>query len=1055
MPARIGPYLVEREIGRGGMGIVWLARDDRLDRLVAIKALPQAVVRDEQRLARLRSEARIVAQLNHPNIAQIHHLLDLDDATYMILEYVAGLPLHTRIAAGLNVETSLRWMAQIARGLEAAHERGVLHRDIKPENLCVSDDGTAKILDFGIAVERPLKREIRDTQPTVLADGAMGDSEHGRMAGTPGYTSPEQCRGERVDARTDIFSFGCVLYECLTGHHAFDGRSTAELIASTLRDEPDLSRLPSHLPDGVLSLVKHCLVKRSEDRLTSMRDARITLEDALGQRRETPTSQGVRQTTPTNLSHPRDRFIGRTRELDELTRRLDEARLVTLTGAGGCGKTRLASELARRMLHHYDGGVWIIELAAIVDAKHVNAAVATAMGIRDTAGKNTVDRIVESISDARVLLVLDNCEHVLEAAAAVVGMLLDRTPNTRVIVTSREPLGIRGEQAWRVPSLALPEDDDPMRSRDGSRSRITPIPTPSESSRATPHAHATVESLVTCESTALFADRARAVRPGFEITRDNAASIARICRRLDGIPLAIELAAARTAVLAPEQIESRLSDRFKLLRAGRGKTERHQTLRAAIDWSFRLLTPDEQRALRLLAVFAGGFGLEAAAMVIGGEDADEFEILDLLTSLSNKSMISTDDSSATVRYFLLESVRQYAMEELDRAGESMFALDRHLAYFEGVAAKARRELLASNQEQWLTTLDIDRDNFSFAIEHACRNHAERAQRICGDIQRFWLARGYWRLGLDACASAIAASADATSARADALNAAGTLSTSLGDLSRAARYYDASLAIRRQLDLHGDIAASLNNLGNLALRQGSLDLARERYEEALTLNRSVDNPVQQASNLCNLGLVAMDQGDFQKARTLLLEAADIDRRLGNEGAHAITLGNLALAVMRLGDVNQARGLHEQALEISRRMGDRGLQATSLEYLSNIALHHGDVPEAKAMCAQALGIRMELGDGISIAVALDETAKIAAAAADHALALRIAATADGLYKREGVARDPYSESELRRYLDKARATLAITALADTIIHGAESEQLVVIDAMTWLGGHVLAD
>jgi non-specific serine/threonine protein kinase len=824
---QLGPFKIEQELGRGGMGVVWLARDDRLDRLVAIKALPEVVAKDPQRLGRLRVEARIVAQLNHPHIAQIHHLLDHDGSTYLILEYIAGSTLGERIHAnggGLDVLPALQLMAQVAAALEAAHTRGVVHRDLKPDNIRVTDDGTAKILDFGIALGAPVNRGIDARSLTVAADIAAPANDAG-MVGTPGFMSPEQCRGEAVDSRADVFSFGCVLYECLTGHRAIPGSTAAELIAATLRDDPDFSRLPSNLPDGVSTVVRRCMGRTASSRPASMHDVRIVLEEAIGRPRPAPTPAPAGPPSPTNLPHQRDHFIGRGKELAELARILDRARLVTLTGSGGCGKTRLAAELGRRLLERFDGGVWLIELAPTADPKLVPSAIATVLGARDQVNKDATVCLSARIADSKCLLILDNCEHVLDAAGATSGALLDACRNLKIIATSREALGVRGEVAWRVPSLTVPGEHAQPRAQDrtpGSQSRPTPVAAP-------------IEHLMACESVALFVDRAREVQPAFELNDANASAIASICRRLDGIPLAIELAAARISVLAPEQIESRLRERFKLLRSGRGKAERHQTLRAAIDWSWRMLGGDQQRVLRYLGVFAGGCDLDGATAVVEGQGADEFEVLDLLTHLAAKSLLLSEESRGQRRYRLLETVRQYALEELDRAGEASQALDRHLAYFADLVARAEPDIMGPNQASLLDRLDADADNLLTAIEHGCRSHPLRAQRMCGDTWRFWMTRGHLRAGLEACTNALAAGAAPTQERAAALTACMSMNLQLGDTEACSRIGQELLATSRELAYERGIGAALNTLGTVAHHRREFAEAKRLFTEALSIN----------------------------------------------------------------------------------------------------------------------------------------------------------------------------------------------------------------------------
>ncbi|MHC4416098.1 MAG: serine/threonine-protein kinase, partial [Planctomycetota bacterium] len=368
IPEQIGPYLVQREIGRGGMGVVYQARDARLERDVAIKALAPELAQDEERLARFKREARLIAQLNHPHIAQVYHLLEHEGRMHLVLEYVPGRPMSEMIdtEGALDPEAAFTLCAQIARAMEAAHARGIVHRDLKPSNVRVTEEGTAKVLDFGIA-RGAFEKEVSPDASTLIADPDKPGARPRLLVGTPGYMAPEQARGEEVDARADIFSFGCVLYECLTSERALPGSTTADLIAATLTAEPDWSKLPDSLPERVLLLIQDCLTKTVGDRLQAIADARVALDAALGRRVTLSTRTRAVAHVPHNLPQPTTSFVGRAKQLEELSGLLSQARLLTLSGPGGCGKTRLSLELGRRVLDSFPDGVYLAELAPTVN----------------------------------------------------------------------------------------------------------------------------------------------------------------------------------------------------------------------------------------------------------------------------------------------------------------------------------------------------------------------------------------------------------------------------------------------------------------------------------------------------------------------------------------------------------------------------------------------------------------------------------------------------------------------------------------------------------------
>ncbi|MFG0283805.1 MAG: protein kinase [Phycisphaerales bacterium JB039] len=1006
VPAHIGPFQIEAEIGRGGHGVVYRARDSRLDRLVAIKAIAAAVSADSPRMARFREEARIIAQLNHPHIAQIHQVLDDGGRTYLVLEYIPGRSL-AELCRGqsLTPEQALRLMAQVARALESAHGRGIVHRDLKPDNIRVTDDDAAKVLDFGIACAAP--KEIDTGAPTLIASAGASEQP---MLGTPGYMSPEQCRGEPVDVRADIFSFGCVLYECLTGRPAVRGGTTADRIAATLTGEPDFSSLPPGMPDGVGSLLRSCLAHRPDDRLGSIRDARIVLEEALGRHTPLPEAPG-RAETPTNLPRRLDHFIGRTREVAQLLQVLDERSLTTLTGSGGCGKTRLALEVARRVMDRFEGGVWLVELAPIGEPALVPSAVAAAMGVQEQAGASLLDAICARIGDGRHLLILDNCEHLRDAAGAFVTALLDRCPLARVLVTSREALGASGELAWRVPSLGVP----------GRQSAARHTPAPSGAAETTPSTWSTartptggwdLDELMACESVALFVDRAREVRPGFILHESCAGAVASICRRLDGIPLAIELAAARIGMLTPEQIEQHLDDRFRLLRTSKGKPERHQTLRAAIDWSYRMLTEDARRALRMLSVFTDGCALEGACAVIGGPGADMFETLDLLTVLADKSLLVSEESGADVRYRLLETVRQYALEKLAESGERSAAMDRRLEFYLDLTARARGGLIGPEQGAWLARLESDGDDLLDVIEEAARSRPADAQRICADIWRFWWIRGRIRAGLLACARACEAGDEPTPARADALYAAGAMSWTIGELQSAWDLQQQALAAHRHLGDDRGIASALNSLGLIAKDRGDAETAERMFRESLQLKRDRGDDRGIAMSLNNLGIIARLQQNLQEARALYEESVQILRRLGDRRAVGMSLTNVGEVAMMGNDLAGARRRFEEARALFAELDDRQGVAIACGNLGVVAQIEGDLAAAAALFAQAISIYCDIGDKRGLAESLEQAAGLAAAAGNFAPAGRLYGAATALRARIGSPRDAaHQDLELR--------------------------------------------
>jgi non-specific serine/threonine protein kinase len=1032
IPQHIGPYLVRREIGRGGMGVVYLARDPLLERDVAVKSLTPNMARDEDRLARFKREARLIAQLNHPNIAQVYHLLEHEDRTYLVLEYVPGRSLAEMIdrEGALEADRAFSICDQVARAVEAAHARGIVHRDLKPANVLVTEDGTAKVLDFGIA------RETRKRKPQPPDGGSATVDRSDRairpsvLVGTPGYMAPEQVRGERPEARADIFSFGCILYECLTGRRAFTGNTTTELIEAPLLVEPDLSRLPDSLSEQVLHLIRDCLAKDVGNRLQAIASAREKLEAARGRPPTPSTPTPFATEIPNNLPWPTTSFVGRSGQLQELSHLLGAGRLLTLTGAGGCGKTRLSIELARRELNRFSDGVRFVELAPIADPDFVAGAIATALGVKDQPNTTTTEVLCEHLATGAFLLVLDNCEHLLDAASGLAGVLLRAAPELRIVATSREALHVAGEQIWRVPTLTLPTGDAPA-------------------------------EMASSEAVALFVDRARALNSDFGLDETNATTVARICRRLDGIPLAIELAAARTRVLTPQEIDERLYDRFRLLADdARGVPDRHRTLWAAVDWSYQTLSESEKKMFRAVSAFAGGWTLDAAVAVCGpggrveeGCDLDELGVLDLLTHLVDKSLVNASDTGRETRYRMLETVRQYAAKQLETAGETIGAWSRHLDFHLALAEEAKPELTGAGQADWLERLEGRHENMLAALDRneLIEDGAAKAMRLCSAMMRFWRVHGHFKTGYRACITALARpeAQGRTAERAGALLTAGVMAMLLGDYDHTTKHAFQSLTIERELGNQRGMARSLNTLGNSAYYQGDLGQAQRLHEESLAINRQLGETNGIATSLNNLANVAADCGSFGDAQRLYEEALEINRKIGNRASEAINLNNLGLAAYHCGDHLRAKELHVESLAIRRDLGDRHGVAESLNHLGKVARAESDLLEARRLHRESLAVQHDLGDKLGMTDCLDAAAMLATSLGEHERAARLLGAVERLRERMGAPRPMPEQQVLDACLVASRAAMGDAAFDDAVAAGgALSLEDTATEALAWL-------
>jgi serine/threonine protein kinase len=562
---RIGAYEVLSLIGRGGMGEVYLAQDTRLGRKVAVKLLQAALTHNSDAVWRFEQEARAASSLNHPNIVTIYDIGDLGDRRFMAMELVEGQSLAAMIGRPFDLPSLARIGAQLARALAVAHAAGIVHRDIKPENVMIREDGYVKVLDFGLARLAPLpsvtREESADTSPSLVL-------------GTPRYMSPEQARGDTATAASDVFSLGVVLYELATGTHPFEADSTlATLHAITSSPAPAPRRWA---PDMAARLER--LLIRMLEKVEAARPSAADVEAELSALTtavgpiDAPVGVPVRDPPPPrrehNLPPQRTALLGRAAELTAIKDMLldSRVRLMTMTGAGGTGKTRLAIQVADDLASEFDA-VSFVNLAPIADSRLVASAVAGSLGVRESGDLPLVTVIVEHLrSRGRTLLVMDNFEQVSEGAS-LVKELLDACPDLQVLVTSRLALRMYGEQEFPVPPLDLPS----------------------------PGALFQPSTLMNCASVALFVQRAAAVMPAFALTPKNASAIVEICRRLDGLPLAIELAAARVKILPPSELLARIERPLEVLTGGaRDLPERQQTLRQAIKWSYDLLTLPEQ-----------------------------------------------------------------------------------------------------------------------------------------------------------------------------------------------------------------------------------------------------------------------------------------------------------------------------------------------------------------------------------------------------------------------------------------------------------------------------
>ena len=940
-------YHLEAELGKGGMGMVYRARDTLLDRDVAIKVLTDPSLGTTGR-ARLLSEARAVARLNHPNIISIYDVAEsgagksdgesavgdnpssAEGFPFIVMELAQGESLDRRRPGSLAEILAIA--RQICAALDHAHEHGIIHRDLKPENVVILPDGTAKLMDFGLA--RLVASD--DVEPFV--------------AGTVLYLAPEQASGQAVDARADLYALGVMLYEALTGRLPFTGDDPLDVIAQHLRAQPRPPReLRPDLPPALEAILLKLLAKNPDERFASAREVKAALASL-------PTDGQPLPAPPHNLPSEVTSFIGRDKEIAEVRRLLAGVRLLTLTGSGGTGKTRLALRVVNQALSDFPDGAWLVDMAPLSEPDLVPQSVAGTLGVRDEPGAPLTRRIAEALHYKNLLLILDNCEHLIQAVANLAEALLLACPDIKLLVTSREALGISGETAYRVPPLNLPPDGPPAPRQADVAARY--------------------------EAVRLFVERAATIRPDFVLTDANTDAVVQIVRRLDGIPLALELAAARVRALGVEQIADRLDDRFQLLTGGsRTALPRQQTLRALIDWSWDLLAAEEKLLFRRLAVFVGGFTLEAAEFVCARLEPSSpaqtasLDVLELLTRLVEKSLVVAEEQGGAARYRILETIRQYAREKLLEAGEAEVkgVRGRQLEFFLELAETAEPGLRGDGQLAWLRRLELEHDNLraglKWAVAAASPVHSpETALRLAGTLTRFWYLHGDWSEGRAWLRQALAeplpevAPDSLRQARARALASLGWLMDENGE---DIRLYEESLALYRGLADRTGMAFSLRGLGAGLINRGEFEPSSAHLNEALELYRALPDPWGVALSQFSLGWLFIYQDDVARAAAVWEESLVGFRQTGDRWGIAVSLGALSFAARRRGDYTHAVALSEESLGYFREVGDKAGIATSLSRLGNVAFQRSDYNQAISLIEEGMPLRRELGEQAGLA------------------------------------------------------------------------------------------
>lgn len=909
------------------MGEVYLAHDPELQRPVALKVLAHAVRADEDLRRRLEREARAASALNHPNILTVYDIGQLGEERFIATEYVDGVTLRQRMA---RTEPSLREVLdigiQIASAIAAAEAAGLVHRDIKPDNIMVRRDGYVKLLDFGLA------------RVVTTGDPESRRTDPGIVRGTVFYMSPEQLRGMVLDSRSDVWSTGVLLYEMVGGRLPFEGDSSSDVAASILRSDPPplLQRDGTPAPLRLATILTRALTKDRARRYQTAQDLLADLrelqEDLARNAARVPGSDESRMATtetvsafeppPSNLPHTFTAMVGREAEREDVLSllRRDDVRVITLTGPGGTGKTRLSLDVGAALLGEMEDGVCWVSLAPIRDPRLVLSEIASALDVHE-GGASLLDAIAGSLREKTLLLILDNFEQVLDAAP-LIGQILAAAPRVRVLVTSRSPLRIAGEREYAVPPLITPPLDLPL----------------------------APDALAEYPSVALFLERGKAVKSDFLLTAENARAIAQICVRLDGLPLAIELAAARVKVLPPQAMLSRVENRLKLLSGGsRDLPERQQTMRAAISWGYNLLDDAEKTLFATLSVFRGGFTLEAA------ERLAETDVLDGVSSLVDKAFLRRDPASSDEhpRFTMLETIREYGLDVL--------AEQHRDAEMRRAHAQLMRSMAEENELD-LECLDADDDNFRTAIEWAvAANDADVALRLGGALWWMWYVRGRYTEGRRALEAILAVPGGETVAvRSKAETGAGAMAFLQCDYGRAVARFESAIDLARANGDPVSLAQSLQFRGSIARERGEYEQAIDLHLLSRTIWAELEDRANVGRSLNYVGFASWLRGDFARTTELCSGTLQLFRDYRDTEGAAWSLLNLAAAALYSGDLARAEQRLEECLSWSRAGGYKEGIAWSLNLFGCVLRSRGDVARAETFLHDSLQLHWELGD-----------------------------------------------------------------------------------------------
>ena len=934
----IGDFRLERLIAQGGFARVYEARQLSQDRRVALKLIASDVASDGSYRERFTREARAAMDLDHPNVVPVYGAGETDGHLFIAMRLIEGEDLDQIIAAHgpFGVERVLAVVRQIAYGLDAAHERGLVHRDVKPSNVMVECPGQESehcyLVDFGLAIDQ----------------GASSPTSTGAWTGTPAYVAPEQLRGERVDARTDVYALGVLVFHALAGRTPYAREhDSGTLLAHLHAPPPSLTELRQELPRAVDAVIARALAKAPDARYVSAGELAEELTQALTSGAPAPepgrsTLAARPRPRPGNLPSETASFVGRRAELETMREALGGSRLLSVIGPGGVGKTTLALHLAASVDLEY-AGAWVLELDSVQDSAGLELALARVLGLRLASRGSLRAAVLEFVEQRRLLLVFDNCEHLVAAVGSLAAELLAACPRLTIVATSRVPLAIEGERLYALGPLELPDEDDEP------------------------------EDVLASDSARLLLQRASEQGLSVDAEPATAAAVARICVRLEGIPLALELAAARLRTLSVEELDRRLQDDLRVLApAGEDRPDRRRTLEGLIESSWRLLRADEQAVLARLAVFAGAFTLDAAEAVAAAEDDGPLDAGALVMTLADESLLQVDAVRAQARFRMLQPVREFCLARLVASGQHASVRAAHRAHYLALAERAAPMLDSAQCSEWLATLGEDHPNIRAAIESGMEDgDPEGALRVGVAMRQFWACRGLAGEGIELLAAILNQTGPAPqpALRAKAHSAVAHLAAGrLGDARSAEPHAVEALRLARSA---GDADTAAEALIWLSWSESLAGRAAEglaRAQEALPNASSIEDPTV-LGRLFDAQAIALEQlGETTAARLAYERARGVFAKAGYAPGVASVENHLGDLDLSVGDLASAAGHFSLARTTAEGAGDGASVAMAALNLALIDHLEGRRESARELFVDALITNQTCGDRANVAFSI---------------------------------------------------------------------------------------